>query len=215
MKAPFHVLTRRRLGLKLALCLALSISVTGILRPEVSRPAPDPVLAISLERCLEMAFEHNAELRQASTASLDAQGRAIGLRAILYPKIATQALSTPATFYVQVEQIIYDRAQAPNLELARLAPESARIQYQAVLQRVAFELRQRYSVALARQHSLTLLEEDLRYRTRALDASRQLFEAGRVQKSEVTRLEVRTNQVQQELLDARLEKPAVCWSWVI
>lgn len=173
--------------------------------PEVNSP-PETASAgggLTLLECLEMAVRTNPELQQASTGFTDAEGRVLQLRALLYPQIQAQVVSTPPTVYAQVEQVLYSRAVDPSLKLSRLAEEEARINYQQALTGVLYKTRQAFFVALAREQEARLLERYLDFSQAMIPRATQLFEAGKIQKSEITRLEVKTNLARQKMLHAR------------
>ncbi len=82
----------------------LLFSLAGLTRGTEPPPAAQPASPrqdVSLAQCLQIAIEHNFQVRQASTQFLATEGRVISLHAILYPKLQAQALSTPTTLYFQ------------------------------------------------------------------------------------------------------------------
>lgn len=158
----------------------------------------------SLENCLELAVQYNPELRQAYAGFQNAEGQAVGLRAILYPTLRTQAISTPPIINVQLEQVLYDHAVGPRLQLARLVKQEAVIQYQFSLNRVFFQIQQTYATALAHQAAADLVTDYINFYIQMKDRSTQLFEAGKLKKAELSRLDVKINQAQEQLQSARL-----------
>jgi outer membrane protein TolC len=172
--------------------------------PEATpQPGYIVVSSMTLLNCLESAVQGNPDIRQASAGFQNAEGQAVGLRAILYPTLKTQAISTPPTINVQLEQVLYDRAIAPQLELARLSQEGAVIRYQASLNRVFFQIRQVFALALARQSSVVLLEDYLGYYTKARRSAAGLYEAGKLKKVALSRLDVKINLAREQLETAR------------
>jgi outer membrane protein TolC len=162
-----------------------------------------PETSLSLLQCLDIAVRMNPELLRASTGLTDAEGRALQFRAILYPRIQTQVVSTPPTIYVQVQQVLYDRAVDPLLKMSRLAGEEAELNYRLVLTEVLFQTRQAFSVALAGEKRVYLLDHYQKVCHETIQRGNQLFEAGKIQKAELARLEVKSNEARQMGLQAR------------
>jgi len=160
-------------------------------------------VSLTLQECLVIATRLNPDLLRASTGFTDAEGKAIQLRSVLYPQIGAVVVSTPPTIYAQIEQVLYDRAIDPRLKLSRLAFKEADTNYRQVLTKVVYQTRQAFIVALARQESVLLQERYQDFYKGILPRAGQLFEAGRIQKVEISRMEVKANLVRQKLLDAR------------
>lgn len=154
-------------------------------------------------KSVEWALLSNPDIRQASAGYLDADGRAVGLRAILYPQAQAQVLSIPLVVYVKVEHALYDRARAPRLELAGLAREQADANFRLVLTEVVYRTRVSFLAALASGKACALREEYLQECRRALKSAGALFDAGKIKKSDVTRLQVREKLAQDQLLQAQ------------
>lgn len=154
-------------------------------------------------KSVEWALLSNPEIRQASTGYLDAEGRAVGLRAILYPQAQAQALTIPLLVYVKIEHTLYDRARAPRLELAGLAREQADANFRMAVTEAVYQTRVSFLAALAAGKGCALREEYLQECRRALKSAGALFDAGKIKKSDVTRLEVREKLAQDQLLQAQ------------
>lgn len=155
------------------------------------------------KQSVEWALLSNPEIREASTGYLDAEGRAVGLRAILYPQAQAQVLTIPLVVYVKVEHALYDRARAPRLELAGLAREQAEANFRMVVTEVVYQTRVSFLTALAAGKSCALREEYLQECRRALKSAGALFDAGKIKKSDVTRLQVREELARDQLLQAQ------------
>jgi outer membrane protein TolC len=152
---------------------------------------------------VEMVASGNPRLREVAQGFADAQGRAIQLRAVAYPTADALALALPPTFYFRIEQVLVDRAVGPQFELARLAPRLAQARFEAALEDTVFTARQSFAAALAAGQRVRILED---HAPRAAELARQsaaLFEAGRAQRADVARLEVRANLLAQKLAEAR------------
>ncbi|MDX6765157.1 MAG: TolC family protein [Candidatus Methylacidiphilales bacterium] len=141
--------------------------------------------------CLERMLQNNPEVRAASTGYLNAEGRAIGLRAILYPTLQAQALTFPAIAYFKIEQTLYDRAQAPQLQLARLSQGQAEANFRATLVEAVYQTRLAYIQVLAASEVSRLRAAQTVICGKAITDGNSLFEAGRIRKSDLQRLEVR------------------------
>jgi outer membrane protein TolC len=160
---------------------------------------------VSLQQCLQIAFEDNPDLRTASTQFLAAEGRVIKLHAILYPTLNAQAISTPTTFYVQFQQTLYSHATFPQLKLSRLSESQASINYEQVLNDVVFQVRQAFTNALGAEGKAGLLREYTDRETIAVTSAQQLFEAGKIEKSAVLSIQVKSNLAKQKRDLAELE----------
>jgi outer membrane protein TolC len=151
-----------------------------------------------------MAVDHNSRLAIASTQFLAAKGRVIKLHAILYPTLNAQAISTPLTFYVQLQQTFYNHATFPQLRLSRLSEEEVFINYNQVLNDVVFQVRQAFTMALGARRQADLLREYADRQAEAVTSSGQLFEAGKIQKSVVAGIQVKSNLARQHRDGAEL-----------
>jgi outer membrane protein TolC len=154
---------------------------------------PDSPHDISLRQCLQIAIEHNAQLRAASTQFLATEGQVISLHAILYPKLQAQGLTTPTTFFVQFQQTLYNRATFPQLRISRLSEEQVRINYRQTFDDVMFQVRQAFINALAARAEVELFRNYADRQTNAMASAQQLFEAGQVQKNTVLSIQVKAN----------------------
>ncbi len=171
---------------------ALAIPTRGTEPPATGRP-DSPRQDISLAQCLQIAIEHNARLRLASTQFLATAGRVISLHAILYPKLQAQALTTPTTLYVQFQQTLYNRATFPQLRISRLSEDQVRINYRQTFDDVMFQVRQAFINALGARAEAELFRNYADRQANALASARQLFDAGHVQKNTVLSIEVKAN----------------------
>lgn len=179
-------MTRGFIGLMLTLMLAA-------FPVEAADKASETPETVDLKYCLGIALVGNPEIQKASTGHLTAEGRAIALRAILYPKAGVQVLSMPMVAYVKIEQVLYERGRAPQLELARLAPEQAEANFRVAVVEALYQTRVAYLAALGRARALRLLENHAAHSRESFLKARELFDAGRIQKSDMARLEVRKN----------------------
>lgn len=159
---------------------------------------------ISLAQCLQIAVDHNSRLAIASTQFLATKGRVIKLHAILYPTLNAQAISTPLTFYVQLQQTLYNHATFPQLQLSRLSEDEVFINYNQVLSDVVFQVRQAFTTALGARRKADLLREYADRQAAAVTSSGQLFEAGKIQKSVVSSIQVKSNLARQHRDEAEL-----------
>jgi len=189
------------------LAIVLALYPTPIRAADVNSEPASPLEIeteknLTLEHCLELAAQYNPNLLQASTAFIDADGKAIGLRSILYPKAQALLISTPPTLYVQVEQVLVNRATTPRLKLGTLAREQAVVNYQQVLILAVYHTRQAFSLALARQQEIKLLQDYLSANNTTITRANQLFEAGKIQKTEISRLKVKFHLASQNLQSA-------------
>lgn len=170
-----------------------------------SSSASDSSQKVSLQQCLQIAFEDNPDLRTASTQFLATEGRVIKLHAILYPTLNTQAISTPTTFYVQFHQTLYSHATFPQLRLSRLSENQVFINYEQVVNDVVFQVRQAFTLALGARARAELLQNYADRETMAVTSTRQLFEAGKIEKSAVLSIQVKSNLAEQKRDGAELE----------
>jgi len=171
---------------------ALADLTRGTESPSTGQP-DSPQQNISLAQCLQIAIEHNAQLRAASTQFLATEGQVISLHAILYPKLQAQAVTTPATLYVQFQQTLYNRATFPQLRISRLSEEQVRINYRQTLDDVVFQVRQAFTNALAARAEFELFRDYADRQANAVVSAQQLFEAGQVQKNTVLSIQVKAN----------------------
>jgi len=174
----------------------LLFQIVGLTRGTDSTSAPRPDSQqqnISLAQCLQIAAEHNPELRLASNQFLATEGKVISLHAILYPKLQAQGLTTPTTLYVQFQQTLYNRATFPQLRISRLAEDQVRINYRQIFDDVMFQVRQAFINALAARAEVELFRNYSDREANALTSAKQLFDAGQVQKNTVLSIQVKAN----------------------
>lgn len=172
---------------------SLFLLASASLTPATEPPPTSLPHDISLRQCLQIAVEHNAQLRAASTKFLATEGQVISLHAILYPKLQAQGLTTPTTFFVQFQQTLYNRATFPQLRISRLSEEQVRINYRQTFDDVMFQVRQAFINALAARAEVELFRDYADRQANALASAQQLFEAGQVQKNTVLSIEVKAN----------------------
>jgi len=158
---------------------------------------------LTLMKCLEIAAQSNPALLQATTGFTDADGQSIRLHAILYPRVQAEALAVPPTIYIQVDQFLYNRAIEPQLELSRLTRDQAVLNYQQALIEVVFHVRQNFAIALAQQGVVDVLQRNLDHYQSMITSAQQLFDAGKIQQSELLHLQVRDNLALQQLETTR------------
>ena len=178
-------------GLAIAILFATGLR---LMAAPASGSAPP---SLTLRDCLEMALVHNPELRTASQQFLSAEGQSIRLHAILYPSVNSQAITTPLTFYVQVNETFYSRATLPQIRLSRLTREQAFLNYRQALVDVLFQVRQAFTTELGARAQTALGKELVAKRQAALKAGQQLFEAGRLHRSDILPLQVLSGLAQQ------------------
>jgi outer membrane protein TolC len=154
---------------------------------------------LTLRHCLEIAAQSNPDLLQASTGFTDAEGQAIKLHAILYPRMQVAALAVPPTIYVQVDQFLYNHAIGPQIELSRLTRDQAVLNYQQTLIEIVFRIRQDFALALAQQGTVDALQRNLDHYQDMITSAQQLFDAGKIQQGELLQLRVRSNLARQRL----------------
>ncbi len=185
------------------LCLAAGL-VWGT---EVASPPPlaSKQHDVSLAQCLQIAAEHNAQLRQASILFLAAEGHVISLHAILYPKLQVQALTTPTTLYVQFQQTLYNRATFPQLRISRLTEEQVKINYRQTFNDVMFHVRQAFINVLGANAEVELYRNYAKQETTALASAKQLFEGGQVQKNTVLSIQVKAELAKRQQAQFELE----------
>jgi outer membrane protein TolC len=178
--------------------------------PQSAAAKPDAVLVLedaagsmSLEDCLKVMVLSNPEIRLGTAGFQNAEGKTLGFRSILWPSAKVQGISTPPTFFIEVEQVLYDRSVMPRLELGRLTEAQARVTYQAAVARAFFQTRQWFAVVLARQKTIALLETYLERSGADLATARSLFEAGKLQQSDVSRLSVKINRIRLQLQEEK------------
>jgi len=175
--------------------LVFLLSVVGIHGGDA--PVSGSLQKMSLEQCLQIALEHNPDLRTASTQFLAARGQVIKLHAILYPTVNAQVISTPLTFYVQIQQTLYSRATFPQLRLSQLTQNQAFINYNQVLSDVVFQIRQAFTTAQGALRRSELLREYADRQATAMTSAQQLFDAGKIEKSVVLSIQVKGNLARQ------------------
>jgi outer membrane protein TolC len=189
--------------MKRPLCLALALLFLIPNGPRASAADAVPH-ELTLRQCLDIALVHNTQLRQASEQFLTAEGRSIQLHAILYPNIAAQGLSTPLTFYVQIQETFYSRATLPQLRLSRLTHQQAYLNYRQTLIDVVFKVRQAFTAELGARAQTALDRQLVESRNAALKTAQQLFSAGRLRRSDVLPLQVLASLAQQNVSLAAL-----------
>lgn len=173
----------------------------GWMIPGQAAPSPP---TYSLNQCLQIAADHNPEMRLASNQFLAAKGQVIQLRAILYPTLDAQGLTTPLEFYVQFQQVLYNHATFPQLRLSRLTTDQAYINYRQTLNDVVFQVRQAFTNVLAAHDQVEIIRQFSDDKTQAIKSAQQLFDGGQVQKSVVTNIQVQANLATQELANTEL-----------
>jgi outer membrane protein TolC len=174
----------KRLSFFLAAFVALAASERWR-AAEVSVPSE-----LTLSQCLNLALQHNPALRTASEGFLTAQGQAITLHAILYPTANVQALTTPVTFYIQIQETLLSHATLPSLRLSRLDREEAFLNYRQTAIDVVYQVRQAFTAALGAGRLADLNRQTIQERDDAVKTARQLFDAGKAQRSDVAQLQV-------------------------
>jgi outer membrane protein TolC len=152
---------------------------------------------LTLQQCFQIALAHNPQLRKASEQFLTSEGRSLQLHAILYPSINAQAVSTPLTLYVQIQETFYSRATLPQLRLSRLTHEQAYLNYRQALADVVFQVRQTFTTELGGRAQTALSRDLITSRNAAVKTAQQLFSAGRLQRSDVLPLQVLASLAQQ------------------
>jgi outer membrane protein TolC len=161
-------------------------------------PAPPVVPAkLTLTDCERLALDYNPDLRTASTGFLDAEGRVIHLRAILYPSVTSQQLSTPLTFYVQINQVLYSRATVASFPLSHLIRDQPFINYRQTMTDVVYQVRQAFIATLAAQAQAGMLHDFTSRQDHNVTLSQQLFDAGKAHRSDVLSLQVKANLARQ------------------
>ena len=183
----------RRAGVFTLLALAFAARVDG----EVTQD-------YTLTDCLKLAIDHNPDLRKASEQYLSAQGAALRLHAILYPTVNAQALTAPTTLYVQINQVLYSRATFPQLRISRLAQDQAVINYRQTLDDVVFQVRQAFANALGARKTDELIHDYITRQSGSVNSAQQLFQAGRIQKSEVLSVQVTQDRLAQQAVGTQL-----------
>jgi outer membrane protein TolC len=176
--------------MKAALSLACSVA---LLLAASAGAAPTAPHDLSLTDCLRIAFDRNPQLLKAGQGFVNARGQSIQFHAILYPTVNVQALTAPATIYLQVNEVFYSPATFPQLRLSRLTREQTEINYRQTLEDVVFQVRQAFAAALGAREADRLLRD---YSTRvsgSLNSAQQLFQAGKIQRSEVLAVQVDEN----------------------
>ena len=153
----------------------------SVLAASGARAADPPTL--TLRQCLQIALDHNPSLRIASGQFLDAEGRAPALTPSFIPILNAQALTAPTTLYVQVNQVFYSRATAPQLRISRLARPQAVINYEQTINDIVFQVRQAFFTALAAQQYVDFVQASARRQASAVASAEDLFRAGKVKKT--------------------------------
>jgi outer membrane protein TolC len=153
---------------------------------------------LTLRQCIQIALVHNPQLRRASELFLTAEGRSIELHAILYPTVNAQGLSTPLTFYVQIQETFYSRATLPQLRLSRLTHEQAFLNYRQTVADVVFQVRQAFTNELGAREQARLSRQLIDSRDAAVETAQQLFSAGHLRKSDVLPLQVLASLARQD-----------------
>ena len=176
--------------MKLALPVLLGLLAAPLRAEPASAEPALPPGDFSLAQCLQIAIDHNPQLRIASEQFLAARGQGLKLHAILYPSVNAQGLTAPATLYVQINQVLYSRATFPQLRISRLAQDQAVINYQQTLNDVAFQVRQAFFSALGARKAFELIQSFAAGQGRAAADAQQLFDAGKIQKNEVLGVQV-------------------------
>jgi outer membrane protein TolC len=172
---------------------------------------------LTLPACLNLAMAHNPQLRIASEQFLAADGRSMILHAILYPTVNAQAVSTPLTFYVQVQETFYSHATLPSLRLGRLTREEAFLNYRQTLIDVVFQVRQAFTNELGALQRVELNRRLIEQRDAAVQTAQRLFEAGKAQRSDVLPLEVLARLARQNgsLADLNRQQSALALSNIL
>jgi len=156
-------------------------------------PPPPTPTTYSLNDCLKIAVDHNPDLRVASTQFLKAKGQVIQLHAILYPTLQAQGLTTPLEFFVQFNQVLYNHATFPQLRLSRLTTEQAVINYRQVLDDIVFQVRQAFTNVLAARDQAEIYRKFSEEKFKAVTSAHLLYDAGQIQKSVVTNIQVQAD----------------------
>jgi outer membrane protein TolC len=175
-----------------------------LLVPALRAAALPPTL--DLHQCFALALEHNPTLRIASTQFLAAEGRSVQLHAILYPTIDSQVVSTPLTFYVQIQETFYSEATLPQLRLGRLTHQQAFLNYRQALVDLFFQVRQAFTTALGAGAEVRLDRDLVDSRQAAVKAGQDLFSAGHLQRSDIAPLQVLSSLGQQGVAVAELSR---------
>jgi outer membrane protein TolC len=188
------------------LFLAVFFVGTSCAFAEKESPAPAVPAELSLAQALQLAVDHNPDLLLASTRFLDAEGKVLKLHAILYPTLDAQALTTPLTFYVQFQQTLYSHATFPQLRLSRLTREEALINYRQTLSDVVFQVRQAFIAAQGAAAQEVLLRQANDLQQKAVGSAKQFFDAGKIEKSALSSIEVTASLAQQGIATAQLSE---------
>jgi len=169
-----------------------ALATLTILVPGERLDAADagPPAELTLTQGLKLALAHNPDVRAASEQFLTAEGQAMKLHAILYPIVDGQALTTPLTFYIQIQETFYSHATLPSLRLSRLDREEAFLNYRQAVIDVVFQVRQAFTAAIGAQKLAELDRQLIDQRDDAVGTAQRLFDAGRAQRSDVIPLQV-------------------------
>jgi len=184
--------------------LLLFILLTAWMNSGFAADAPASSKTYSLNRCLQIAAEHNPDIRLAGVQFVAAKGKVIELRAILYPQVDVQALTTPMDIYVQINQVIYSEATFPQLRLGHLTEDQAVINYRQTLNDVVFQVRQAFAAVLAASERVDILSKFSEGKVASIKSAQQLFDAGQVQKSVITNIQVQADLSKRDLANAEL-----------
>ena len=189
----------KRTILRLSLFILLMGGMASA-RAETAQDTATPK-TYSLKDCLQIAADHNPEIRLAGTQFLSAQGKVIQLHAILYPTANVQALTTPLDIYVQLNQVIYSEATFPQLRLGRLTQEQAVINYRQTLNDVVFQVRQAFINVIATRDRVEIIQKFMEGKLKAIQSAQALYDAGQLQKSVVTNVTVQAGLLKKLLAD--------------
>jgi outer membrane protein TolC len=147
---------------------------------------------LTWSRCVNLAVEHNTEFKLAQIRLEETEGVILEKRAAFLPKAQAGTVTLPPTLAFGFVQPIYSTAMAPAFRSFRTGRSAARINAQLTLLELIYRLRIAFARALYAAQLAEIQRKDLNILKDRLKRAPALFEAEKMQKKDVTELEVRT-----------------------
>lgn len=145
---------------------------------------------LTVERCIQVGLQKNDQIQLTILDMDEAVALSIQSRARTLPVAGAQLVLIPLIIFVDVRVPFYDPKAMPGIRTARVAKVAAMVNLDLVIIEFVEEVRTRYASILFLKERLKIRKEYLEILQDEIKLTQELFDAGRTQKSDITRLQV-------------------------
>ncbi len=146
---------------------------------------------ISWQSGLETALQKSPKVLEAQTRVHLADAKKTQFWSVILPHVDLSARTLPSTIDLSIEEQVYGQGIPAQYRSARLGEYAAQANLELALVETVFAFRDAYSRALLAQKVAALREEYADHLEKSVQGAPGLFEAGKMTKANVTRLQVR------------------------